>query len=150
MPTATLAEPLTADEGLPAHCYRLTAPNAEITPKVARDMVVSLLTATDHGLLVETARLLVSEVVTNVFRHAAATLLTIEATVTGTSLLVRVTDKDPRHAPPEQRSFPDAAAEHGRGIALVNALAARWGVSVNGGMEAVCKTVWFVLEDTAA
>lgn len=133
----------------PMRTYRLAAPNSEITPKVARDMVAALLTATDHPSLVDTARLLVSEVVTNAFRHAAALVLTVEATVSLGSLTVRVSDADHRHQPTERRCFPDATAEHGRGLALVNALATGWGVSVCGNTHRTGKSVWFVLDDLA-
>ncbi|MDW6062656.1 hypothetical protein SAZ11_37300 [Streptomyces sp. FXJ1.4098] len=50
----------------PAHRYRLRAPNIPETAKVAREMIAGLLLATGHPALVDTARLLVTEVVANV------------------------------------------------------------------------------------
>ncbi|WP_019711414.1 hypothetical protein [Streptomyces xinghaiensis] len=47
----------------------MQAPNIPETAKVARDMLTGLLTVTGHTPLVELARLLVSEVVSNVHLH---------------------------------------------------------------------------------
>jgi hypothetical protein len=35
--------------------------------------------------------------------------------------------------------------EHGRGLALVDRLATRWGVTVHGGVKPFGKSVWFLL-----
>src|SRR5690348_18384865 len=83
----------------PMRAYRLAAPNCESTTKVARDMVAALLTATDHPSPVDTARLLVSEGVTIAFEHAAALVLTVEASVSLGARTVRPSDTDHRHLP---------------------------------------------------
>ncbi|MEU1670046.1 ATP-binding protein [Streptomyces sparsogenes] len=146
MATAMLTGPLATHGEPPTLSYRLTAPSAEQTPKVARDMVASLLEAAGHGASVDAARLLVSELVTNVVQHADARELTLEADIDDESITVRVTDGDFRNTPPMPHSFPEAGDERGRGLALVDALATRWGVSVHGGREPNGKSVWFVLE----
>ncbi|MGO4759697.1 ATP-binding protein, partial [Streptomyces sp. 2MCAF27] len=132
------------------HSYHLTAPSAEQTPKVARDIVAALLAAAGHRASVDTARLLVSELVTNVLQHADTCRLTVEASIDGASVMVRVTDSDFRKTPPMPHSFPEAGDERGRGLALVDALAARWGVTVHGGREPIGKSVWFVLVDRSS
>ncbi|ADI09635.1 regulatory protein [Streptomyces bingchenggensis BCW-1] len=150
MATATLTGPLATHDGPPTHSYRLTAPSAEQNPKVARDMVASLLEAAGHGASVDAARLLVSELVTNVWQHADTCQLTVETTIDGASITVRVTDGDFRNTPPMPHSFPEVGDEHGRGLALVDALATRWGVTVHGGREPARKSVWFVLVDRSS
>jgi anti-sigma regulatory factor (Ser/Thr protein kinase) len=121
--------------------YRLIAPTAITTPKVARDTVAGLLAATGRPELAENARLLVSEVVTNAVQHAAAPLVTVETVLLPGSVLVRVTDGDAEHRPSERPARPVDASEHGRGLLLVHALAVRWGVAVEGDG----KCVWFLL-----
>jgi anti-sigma regulatory factor (Ser/Thr protein kinase) len=150
MATVKLTEPLRTEDGPPARTYSFTAPNAETTPRVARDMVVALLRATEHPGIVEDARLLVSEVVTNVVQHTAACLLTVEAVVSAESVRVSVSDGDCGNRPSASRALPDTAAEHGRGLLLVSALASQWGVSVGGELEPMGKSVWFVLTDCGA
>ncbi|MEU1790426.1 ATP-binding protein [Streptomyces sparsogenes] len=137
----------------PAHRYRLRAPNIPETAKVARDMVAGLLKATDHPALVETARLLVSEVVANVHLHTKVPLLSLEATVRGPHLHVSVRDADPHGVPwpPEPRTpEAEADAEHGRGLLLVQACADAWGTVWHGGVRPTGKSVWFSLSDAAA
>ncbi|WP_372510428.1 ATP-binding protein [Actinomadura madurae] len=84
--------------------------------------------------LTDTAQLLVSELVTNALVHGAGSLGL--RMVRGRTLLCEVRDDGAdlphlRHA--------DATDESGRGLQLVNHLAARWGTHrVEGG-----KIVWF-------
>ncbi|MEU1791747.1 hypothetical protein ABZ553_38915 [Streptomyces sparsogenes] len=86
MATAMLTGSLATHGEPPPLSCRLTAPSAEQTPKVARDMVASLLEAAGHGASVDAARLLVSELVTNVVQHADARTLTLEADINDESI----------------------------------------------------------------
>ncbi|MFD8865041.1 ATP-binding protein [Streptomyces sp. NPDC059590] len=107
--------------------------------------------ATGHPALVETARLLVSEVVANVHLHTKVPLLSLEATIRGHRLHVSVRDDDPNGAPwpPEPRTpEAEADAEHGRGLLLVQACADAWGTVWHGGIQRTGKSVWFSLSDT--
>lgn len=79
-------------------------------------------------------RLLTSELVTNVIEHTHATCA-VGVQWTGTRVRVEVTDPDP--ALP-QVVEPTAENESGRGLTLVAALSAEWGVSSNP----PGKTVW--------
>ena len=87
--------------------------------------------------LAETASLLVSEVVTNALLHAG-TDIDLWCRVEGGSLRVRV--RDGSSVTPSPRHY-DAGAMTGRGLGLVELLAAEWGVDTDDGG----KTVWFVL-----
>ncbi len=128
------------------HRYRLIAPNAPDTPQLARDHVAYLLLRERLPDLADDARLLVSEVVTNVYQHTTTTLLAVDTTLHPDRVRVAVRDGDaygaeairPRAAGPER--------DGGRGLALVDRLASRWGVTVHGGVQPSGKAVWFVLK----
>lgn len=89
---------------------------------------------------VETARLLVCEVVTNAIRHGAGPVR-LRCSVTGRLLHVEVTDRGARLP---QRRYPALLEQGGRGLYILDALADRWGVepAAEGG-----KTVWFDIRD---
>ena len=89
--------------------------------------------------LVDTAELLVSECVTNAVRHAE-TGGEVRLSRSGDGVRVEVADEGGgrpvlRHPRPHEL--------HGRGLALLGALAARWGIE--GDDAARGKTVWFEL-----
>jgi hypothetical protein len=88
--------------------------------------------------LLDASRLLVSELVTNAVLHARTDLeLVLRLTRTG----VRVEVHDRSTALPVTRRYDDDAMT-GRGLALVEELAARWGVDRKGDG----KSVWFELD----
>ena len=87
---------------------------------------------------VETAVLLVTELVSNAIQHGGGSAL-VDADVDRTRLRVAVADSDPR--------LPTAAlaaidAERGRGLLLVEALSSRWGATPRDDG----KVVWFELD----
>lgn len=90
-----------------------------------------------HGAdVLDSAKLLVSEVVANAVRHGSPPI-TIEVVCTGHSgLEVRVSDGD-ENAPVVRDADPEAEA--GRGIALVDMLSDAWGVEP----RQPGKAVWF-------
>lgn len=120
--------------------YRLVAPNLAGTPKVVRNHVAAVLRLSGWGAVAETARLLVSEAATNVFLHAAVPWLAVATTIGPARVLVEVEDAC-AHRLPRPRPAQDLAAEEGRGLALLDALAAAWGVRA----AADAKIVWFEL-----
>lgn len=142
-------DPLTLHQptGPLARSYRMSAPNIPETAKVARDMVAALLHATGHSGLADMARLLVSEVVTNVHLHTTVHKLTLDATVRTGCVLVSVLDADPRGVPQVRRAISDQ--ETGRGLPLVQHLADAWGTTWFGGVEPTGKSVWFELRDAS-
>jgi anti-sigma regulatory factor (Ser/Thr protein kinase) len=86
---------------------------------------------------VDTATLLVSEVVTNAILHARTTVtLTVE--VSGE--VVRITVRDGSPVQPRIHSFAATSAT-GRGLRLLDRLAKRWGVDADPATGG--KVVWF-------
>ncbi|MET7482551.1 ATP-binding protein [Streptomyces sp. NPDC005538] len=83
-------------------------------------------------------RLCATELVTNVIDHVGeGTPVTVRVLGTDTGhMRVEVTDPDPRALPVLLRAT--TTDEHGRGMALLDALALRWGVE----QGADRKTVW--------
>ena len=56
--------------------YRLIVPNSRTAPRIVRDFVAVVLWAADHDRLVDDARLCVSEVVSNAYRHTRSARVT--------------------------------------------------------------------------
>ncbi|MGR3870173.1 ATP-binding protein [Streptomyces graminifolii] len=88
-------------------------------------------------------RLCATELVTNVVDHVGeGTPVTVRVLATPDGhTRIEVTDPDPRALPLLLRAT--ATDEHGRGMALLDALALRWGVE----QGADRKTVWCELEN---
>lgn len=117
--------------------WRLSA-TARSVPE-ARRLVASTLHDWGYEGLVETARLLTSELVTNAVLHAR-TEMTITVEETDDTVRISVTDESP--VPPSLRHHSTTATT-GRGLRLLDQLAREWSVDAsNGG-----KTVWFTLAD---
>lgn len=89
--------------------------------------------------LVDTATLLVTELVTNAVRHAQPPIaLRITRPQHG---LLHVAVADHGLHPPKPDLHPDTTTPGGRGLFLVDSLATRWGHRFDG----QGKTVWFEL-----
>jgi anti-sigma regulatory factor (Ser/Thr protein kinase) len=91
----------------------------------------------------ETAVLLLSELMTNAYRHAKVPRgreMWARAVLAENRLRVSVTDADDTLPAPREATPDD---ETGRGLALVAALADDWGAEPRA--VGVGKTVWFVL-----
>nr|WP_206438928.1 ATP-binding protein [Streptomyces scabichelini] len=94
--------------------------------------------------LIDRAALGVTELLTNVHRHAEPDkLCTVEIELLLDRLTVSVRDRDPRL--PEVRDV-DATATCGRGLAMVAAMSESWGVRPDGESG---KVVWFTLPASA-
>ena len=125
------------------HSVRRRLPAAPVSAPIARWFLADLLRAWDAGEVADTAELLVSEVVSNAARHSEGDV-ELRVELRGERLRVEVSDTSHRQPVlPEQRQ--DATS--GRGLFLVEALSAEWGVEPDG----LGKMVWFELavEDTA-
>lgn len=150
-PARRLAEELAALVGLVEAVEQLLAEagarfdQTETSPRAARRFVADTLAAwdgTDEDLT-DTVTLLVSELVTNAVGHAGSDV-EVRVQLTPSTVRVEVTDTanatgaalDPRPA--------DAEATSGRGLAIVEGLARRWGVRPAAGTGG--KTVWFELD----
>jgi anti-sigma regulatory factor (Ser/Thr protein kinase) len=100
----------------------------------------------DVGDRLDTAVLLVSELVTNAVRHAGTVLrLRVLRPVPG-RIRIEVIDHAP-HGTLDSR-LSGEAAEGGRGLYLVETLADAWGSAALGG-AAGGKTIWFELDGVA-
>ncbi|MEU7576921.1 SpoIIE family protein phosphatase [Streptomyces sp. NPDC041068] len=103
----------------------------------ARDLVRAQLRAWSLEALSDAAELLVSELVTNVVRHARSSRIDLRLVRSG-ALLCEVEDDD-QTLPTLLSAGP--GDEFGRGLRVVSALAKEWGTS----RTSVGKTVWFEL-----
>ena len=89
--------------------------------------------------LIETLRLLVTELVTNSVRHTAADSLTLSVAIGKSSVLTEVADTGPGFDP--QCVKKAGEGDTGWGLFLVQRLANSWGVTRDG----PSKRVWFEL-----
>ncbi len=116
---------------------RATLRPAPTSAHRARQFVAATLAGWGLVPLAETATLLVSELVTNSVLHARSPL---EVVVTRRRRAVRVDVADASPLVPVVRGGSDVEMT-GRGLTLVEALSARWGVEP----RATGKSVWFEL-----
>jgi anti-sigma regulatory factor (Ser/Thr protein kinase) len=93
--------------------------------------------------VMETMRLLVTELVGNSVRHAGAKTVGLKVLVTDSSLWTEVTDEGPGFEPEQPRR--EGGQDTGWGLFLVERLADRWGVLRDGPQT----RVWFELKRAA-
>ncbi|WP_344356140.1 ATP-binding protein [Streptomyces gobitricini] len=94
-----------------------------------RNVIRTHLRAWGLGEQVEAAQLCASELVANVINHVGVgTPTTLAVSMSGTYLRIEVHDPDTRALPTLLQAGPDS--EGGRGMALVDAVADRWGVQL--------------------
>ncbi|MGJ5898720.1 ATP-binding protein [Streptomyces sp. V2] len=119
---------------------RLIAANGSFAAALLRDQLAALLRTTGHETLVDSARLCMSEVVTNVYRHTRTRLVYVRAAVTEKSVTVFVRDDLPCSL-----STPGAVdlCEGGRGLFLLDSLTDSWGTRIYGTPAPSGKDVWF-------
>ncbi|WP_217241111.1 ATP-binding protein [Streptomyces sp. AC555_RSS877] len=119
----------------PLWTYGLSIPHDPRAVRVVRATIRSILAAAKLNCIADTVELLVSEVVTNAYRHSAMeTYVSMDRTPD--DFRVTVWDHDP--GTPTLRS-PSDRDERGRGLGIVEACADQWGVrSYPHG-----KAVWF-------
>ena len=90
--------------------------------------------------LLETLRLLVTELIANSVKHTDAENVELKVLVGRNSVLTEVTDEGPGFEPVERT--PDQDQASGWGLFLVDRLADRWGVKRDGAGT----SVWFELK----
>jgi anti-sigma regulatory factor (Ser/Thr protein kinase) len=117
----------------------VTLPSSPTSARAARRFVVDALTRLELETLADVAELLVSELVTNALLHAGSEVR-VRVLPNGERLRVEVLDTS--DTPVIPRDFgPDATT--GRGLGLVEHLAARWGCRPTSSGKAV----WFELDE---
>jgi anti-sigma regulatory factor (Ser/Thr protein kinase) len=92
--------------------------------------------------LMETLRLLVTELVSNSVRHARSETVVLKVVVARTAVLTEVTDEGPGFDPTDAGT--PGTDDSGWGLFLVERLADRWGVH----QEPEATRVWFELRRT--
>ncbi|MFI0259012.1 ATP-binding protein [Streptomyces sp. NPDC017056] len=90
------------------------------------------------------ARVLVSELVTNVYRHTRTAVVRIDVAVNPDYVRVAVWDDAPRSRLLGLPVFSEG--DSGRGLFLVECLATRWGIYRPNTETRSRKGVWFVLD----
>jgi PAS domain S-box-containing protein len=123
--------------GPPRSSAAVTLPAEPESAAMARRFVGKTLAEWGHLEHLDTACLLVSEIVTNAVRHALAPL-ELRLHLTSREIITEITD-DNTHLP--HRHLADPGDEGGRGLMLVDALASDWGTRPAD----TGKTVWFTL-----
>jgi anti-sigma regulatory factor (Ser/Thr protein kinase) len=111
-------------------------------PSVARGYVVEAVGDLVQTGTLERLKLLVSELVTNVVRHASTRrgeCLSLTLRLGDDDVRVEVADGDARPFDPTPAPDPDRG--RGYGLFLVESLSSRWGVEQDNGTR-----VWFELE----
>lgn len=119
-------------------------------PRRARRYVTVVLGALHvPEALTERAVLVTSELVTNAVRHGTTGPVRLVLDLRGDVLTLTVADRTP-YAPLPDAELPDVCEESGRGLALVELLAARWGHRAADGDPAHGTEVWAELTGVGA
>lgn len=112
-------------DGAAADAGGLVVPSTPRSVALVRRYAVDACVALGWGASADTVALLVSEVATNAVLHAYGPEIRVRVVDRGERLRIEVADGSP--VLPVPRRARDGA-ENGRGLALVEALAVRWGV----------------------
>jgi two-component sensor histidine kinase len=113
---------------------------AESAGRVRRHLIDDLVRSGLSGSVVDDAALLITELITNAVRYAKplpGDVLRIGWDLDGSRLVLKVTDGGGGDAPHRQDAGPRDT--RGRGLAIVEAVATRWGVDRSGSN---LNTVW--------
>jgi hypothetical protein len=137
----------TAAQRLPeVRTYHFTTLNTPDAPKLSRDHVAWLLHHHASPVETDTARLLVSEIVTNAHQHTTTPVICLTTTIRPGGIRVGVYDTHPIRLPLQLDGPPTVFMnECGRGLKLLQMCSSSWGVKLHGGDDPFGKTVYFVL-----
>lgn len=134
----------TAELAAPVRRFSAQLPSTRKGAHRARVLAVRQLAC--WGLPSDTASHIVAELAANAALHGRAPGrdFRLDLSVTGMRLRIEVTDARAERLPAVPRAG-DGSDESGRGLFLVEALAARWGVTSGA---PPCKTVWAEVDVT--
>ncbi|MFJ4922054.1 ATP-binding protein [Streptomyces sp. NPDC088725] len=145
----TTGQPAGAKEPGPSFEVTWHLPGGPHSASLARALLREQLTSWHiEGEVADNAELLTSELVTNASRHAhvpADRRIGIRLARQGALLRLEVSDADSTPPPWPREASPDD--EHGRGLAIVDTLAHRWGCDPR--LHGIGKAVWaeLVIQD---
>ena len=122
---------------------RVALPDDPTAPAVARERTRSVVGSWQLSNLLEPLLLVVSELVGNAVRHGRAPIRMLLRR-TGLGVRVEVHDESSPPERDEEVSLPDADAESGRGLYLVDAMSSETGVDH---IEDDGKVVWATVEE---
>lgn len=109
---------------IPSYCQ--TLPRLPESVKPARRLVASSLQSWQLNDVEDAARYIVTELVANAVLHAQMPWVRLEVSRMGAQVVrIAVIDRSP-DVPKASTAGPDD--EHGRGLAIVSAMSAKWGV----------------------
>ena len=128
----------------PMRAHRTFAPEA-ISVSQARAFTRRTLEGWGAGELVDSASLIVSELVTNAVVHTG-TPARLALWLQGQDLRVEVEDRHPSRFLPFTADQAPATAEHGRGLLITTSLSSTWGVEYTP----TAKRVWAVFSSDGA
>jgi histidine kinase-like protein len=126
--------------------YRFITHNTPDAARLTREHVAWLLDYNACPVAVDTAKLLVSEIVTNAHQHTDSRVVCLTTTIRPGGLRVGVYDTNPFPLSMPLDGPPSLLyTEHGRGLMLLQAFSSSWGYKLHGGDKPFGKTVYFVL-----
>lgn len=118
----------TRPSAIGAPAYTQSFPREGESAALARRLVTAALDTWHLPELADIATLVVTELVANAVNHARGSTIRVTVTrVTDRVVRIAVVDKD-RNEPQMRAAGPDD--ERGRGLAIVDAMSARWGVDL--------------------
>ncbi len=126
----------------PGHQAELALTQDPTSVRAARRFVAEKLAEWGQDSLLDDALLVTSELAANAIMHAESDCV-IRISLTASTLRIDVVDRGSGTPEPQPRSFTE---EHGRGLVLVDAITAAWGLDVVPGDG---KVVWAELSRSA-
>ncbi|MFF1375775.1 ATP-binding protein [Streptomyces sp. NPDC058308] len=127
----------------PTHQFTILLSATRRGARLARLLTREQLHSWEHPS--ETAEQIVAELANNAVLHGHVPGRSFRLALTlsaANTLRIEVTDARADRSPPLHPRHPSPAAESGRGLLLVEALAARWGTDLGALPLSPCKTIW--------
>ncbi|MEU6992417.1 ATP-binding protein [Streptomyces sp. NPDC046465] len=127
----------------PVHQFTILLSATRRGARLARLLTREQLHSWEHPF--ESAEQIVAELANNAVLHGhvpGRSFRLVLTLIAANTLRVEVTDARADRSPPLHPRRPSPEAESGRGLLLVEALAARWGTDLGTLPLSPCKTIW--------